>query len=258
MAIEFTTEADWDKAQDESGVVHDEIGDHIGSASVEMGYDIGSITKGIVAYYPLDDSSTSSTAIDETTLDNDGTINGATYNGSGNVGSDSLAFNGDNVIAPGEDFEQPTVSISIFVRWSGGSDQIWVSKVDSVNPSYGWQISGHNGDIRVRWVTTQNDFQQTYLENISGDGLWHHVAAVLDGDELRVYTDGGLIGSKTYTGDIIYDGNDLRLGQSGDGSFSYNGDLDDVRIFGRALSQPEIEALSNRTQTSTVTAEDTI
>jgi len=98
----------------------------------------------------------------------------------------------------------------------------------------------------------QVDLLSTMLVN---DGQWHHVAGVFDSGQMILYIDGkidalasggstsgtgttryGFIGSQSEA--AVFDGN--RSGTPG----PFDGDLDDVRIYERALSQAEIANLA--------------
>jgi hypothetical protein len=78
------------------------------------------------------------------------------------------------------------------------------------------------------------------------DGLWHHIAAVTTPAGMKVYFDGEEKCTNTRGEDIRYDqSNDLWVGRHGLGGDNYHleGNLDEVRIYTRPLSQPEIADL---------------
>ncbi|MDQ6739398.1 MAG: putative Ig domain-containing protein, partial [Actinomycetota bacterium] len=88
--------------------------------------------------------------------------------------------------------------------------------------------------------------------NGSGDDLlgtttvtpnaWHHVAVTYDGATVKLYLDGALEGTKaTSVLNTTLDGNGLSIG-SRPGVSVFNGKLDEVQIFNRALTQAEIQA----------------
>ncbi len=75
---------------------------------------------------------------------------------------------------------------------------------------------------------------------------WYHVAGTMDGGTKRIYVDGveRMVGSP---GATAYDGESLRIGcDRGTGNVQnfFVGDLDDVRLYGRALAAAEIAALA--------------
>ena len=78
------------------------------------------------------------------------------------------------------------------------------------------------------------------------DGRWHHLAAVRSGQRVSLYLDGRLAGECPDTaqsfdlpGDVFYIGRDTRTG-----STTFQGDLDDVRLWRRALNAQEIASLT--------------
>jgi hypothetical protein len=73
------------------------------------------------------------------------------------------------------------------------------------------------------------------------DNQWHHVAGVYNGSKMDLYVDGKLDASQTASGSLNVSATNVYIG--GSPSQSFNGLVDDVRIYNRALSADEIEAL---------------
>ncbi len=72
-------------------------------------------------------------------------------------------------------------------------------------------------------------------------GTWHHVAATYDGASMRLYLDGQLVGSQSKTGPVSLDATvDAWIGANPDNDKHFNGRIDEVRIYGSALSEPDI------------------
>ena len=105
-------------------------------------------------------------------------------------------------------------------------------------------VFGHNNSVWVNLISLpSDDLCQDEMNNVTGK--WHHVVAVKDGDELRIYFNGdlddtvsGVANCSTAT-QLAQDTGDLFLG------LDYNGALDDVLIYRRALSGQEISELFN-------------
>ncbi|HOW96844.1 MAG TPA: LamG domain-containing protein [Kiritimatiellia bacterium] len=76
------------------------------------------------------------------------------------------------------------------------------------------------------------------------DGLWHHVAVCRSGAEVRVYSDGILRETAAQAGAIGASG-PLLLGCSSSTSAFWYGEIDDVGLWNRALSEAEVLALSD-------------
>lgn len=97
-----------------------------------------------------------------------------------------------------------------------------------------WILVGFSdGDI-VRFIMRMDDNSQVTASS-SGtitDTNWHHIAAVRDGNTMRLFIDGTADGTADVTGDTLNDSSEvLTIGRTG----SYNGEyftghLDEIRI----------------------------
>ena len=108
----------------------------------------------------------------------------------------------------------------------------------------------HNG--RPIFELDQSQDATNYLSFNSvtsvNDGQWHHVALVREGRVGRIYIDGILDATKEAAGVTnISNGATFEMGRSTctglDGTYYFTGLLDEVDIFGRALSDEEIAAI---------------
>jgi large repetitive protein len=86
------------------------------------------------------------------------------------------------------------------------------------------------------------------------DGTWIHYAATYDGATIKFYINGSLdtLVAKTFT--IAINSVPLSIGGQGDGTRSFTGGLDEVRIYNRALSAAEVAALVTGQHTITASA----
>jgi hypothetical protein len=83
------------------------------------------------------------------------------------------------------------------------------------------------------------------------DGAWHHLAAVTSVAGMKLYFDGAEECTNTRGENLLYDrGPDFWVGRHGNGSTTWNfdGNLDDVRVYPRALATSEITALAAAAQ----------
>jgi hypothetical protein len=100
-------------------------------------------------------------------------------------------------------------------------------------------------DSFVFAVRTSNGSAYTGISTGASAGDWMHVAATYDGTALKLYVDGNEEESLE-TGSLPYDSTEKLYigGDPGCGGRSwYTGLLDDVRIYNRALTEAEIDAL---------------
>ncbi len=75
---------------------------------------------------------------------------------------------------------------------------------------------------------------------------WNHVAATINGSAVNLYINGVLNYSSTISATATNAAQELDIGGKNDGYF--NGYMDDVRIYNRALSASEVSALYNSTK----------
>jgi hypothetical protein len=70
---------------------------------------------------------------------------------------------------------------------------------------------------------------------------WSHLAATYDGATLKLYINGALAGTKNVTGSITTTNGAFRIGGNSIWGEWFNGIIDEVRIYNRALSVSEIQ-----------------
>ena len=75
---------------------------------------------------------------------------------------------------------------------------------------------------------------------------WHHIAGTYDGSTKRLYVDGILRTQSPSTGTLTFqNGYSLYLGSNQGGAFPFNGQLDDARIYSRAITADEVWKLAH-------------
>ena len=79
--------------------------------------------------------------------------------------------------------------------------------------------------------------------NVLIDGKWHHVAGTFDGQQINIYLDSKLVGSKEIVGKLYSQSRvPMEIGAYQDELF--HGDINDVRLFRSGLSKPQIEEMA--------------
>ncbi|HNT76588.1 MAG TPA: hypothetical protein PKH77_16370, partial [Anaerolineae bacterium] len=75
---------------------------------------------------------------------------------------------------------------------------------------------------------------------------WNHVALTYDGSTVIVYRNGAPVGGRGgVTGvDLLADATPFNIGRRGDGTYPFDGQIDDVRLFDRVLEPAEIALLA--------------
>jgi hypothetical protein len=71
---------------------------------------------------------------------------------------------------------------------------------------------------------------------------WTHLATTYDGANLRLYVNGSLVTTRAVTGSLVATGNPLRFGANAVWAEAFQGRLDEIRVYNRALSASEVSA----------------
>jgi len=202
--------------------------------------------EGCVLYTPLI-LGTGTFVKDMSKEENNGTISGALWD-NGIIGK-CLYFDGhdDRVIIPRSTSLEPTQAMSIecwFKHELTGGDSALITKTTDNNWNDGYQIRVIGGKIHF-WV---NHYALGFVNADYTKGKWYHVVGTYDSisvaPKLKIYLNGILANSKDYAGSINNSSKDLVYGcsQGAGGSFyhHYNGRLDEIRIYNRALTNKEV------------------
>lgn len=100
--------------------------------------------------------------------------------------------------------------------------------------------------VSLRYATTQVGWDAGTLVGTTTlvANTWYHVAATFDGRQWTLYLNGNFENSTTIATSTLVSGTgDLNIGAYASGSYHFNGAIDDVRIYNRALSAAEIKNL---------------
>ena len=212
------------------------------------------VTKGLVSYWSMRNSGT--TVYDEWG-GNNGAGNGVAFaytNGVvGQGGSfdgvndyvqvandDSINFTGNFTVGAWVKFTQAQNNKGIVAKYTtGGTSRSWFLVVSQ---------SGTSG--RFSFVALpSNSWDANYMVTTTSqynDGTWHYVTGVASmGNKNKIYVDGVLDGRSSYSlSEVVSTESILSIGsQATLGACEFNGSIDEVRIYNRALSIDEIKQL---------------
>lgn len=203
----------------------------------------GNINQGLVAYWPF-----SGNAMDATPYSNNGTVTAATLTADRKgTANNAYSFDGAtaNITVTNNTSLQligdMTVSAWVYVTNNGN-----YSPIVSKNASGEYEIaadfrSGFNEALS--WRSNNFSTSTNFANFFTGySGTWVHVAVTVSGTNATAYRNGNsqgtiAIGSRVATSQNIKIG--LRTGTS----FYLSGAIDEVRLYDRALSLSEVQAL---------------
>ncbi len=215
---------------------------------------------GLVLYLPFDKPDDSGVVRDESGAGNDGRVFGAQWVSAGKFGG-AYQFHitnlTDRIVIPNSDTLNPDrITVSAWIK-TADHDGFWNRVLDKdCRNGYCLDLGGdyfngkaHRG--KLQFETGRGSLETSRALN---DNQWHHVAGVYDGREVRLYLDGtGPRPAVKQPNPLSKNTWDLCIGNSvvdyGTGEFlGFDGLIDEVRIYNRALSVGEIRALATATR----------
>ncbi|RLF44549.1 MAG: hypothetical protein DRN09_03070, partial [Thermoplasmata archaeon] len=201
------------------------------------------------------DEGEGTTAYDTSGNNNDGTINGATWvDGKFHK---ALNFDGTDDYVKVDNFQDSfttdytPMTVSFWACPDGdGTTRVFLdtSYDGSLNDKKGWMLFTYNSNSIKLGYGDGTDFSEIYTYTNVTPGTWKHYVYVIEGNlNYRFYENGELKRSGTLSRDILFDNdyNHLWIGKRGDNWGHYDGKIDEVRIYNRALSAEEISDLYN-------------
>ena len=213
---------------------------------------------GLVAGYAFSEASGTLTA-DVSGNNNTGTLSGAARTAAGQFGS-ALVFNGTSAFV---DLGNPaalqltgSMTVSAWIkaaafpvddaagvsRFTSGAAQGFQfdTTVDTGPRTIGFKLTGASGALMIRYGATTLQLNQWYFMT----GVYDAAARTLDVYLNGQLNNGTLLGTVTATQQVppLNVNIGRRTGLSG---FAFNGTIDEVRIYNRALTQVEVQADMN-------------
>ncbi|MDD2696895.1 MAG: LamG domain-containing protein, partial [Candidatus Pacebacteria bacterium] len=146
----------------------------------------------------------------------------------------------------------PTNAITIEywfeLPYTTGGTTIWHT-LSSKGATVGWwdEFNQGTGELTWRLYTAASDLigQASYTQSYSAN-IWYHLVETYDGARLKIYVNGQEKNSVGGSGVMNTSGADLFIGQHSGGGQRWNGLIDEVRVYNRALSVEEVRYHYNR------------
>ncbi len=226
----------------------------------------GQLVNGLLNYWPFDgdaqDKASDFTGHASTTED-DGTVNGSVTFAAGRTGFGLTGSfpggNGNGITIP-DPGAAGAFANDIDRTGSDLSISVWV-RLDNIDN--GWQAilaHGEGRDYRIAYRDPSDPIQYAwagggdssdifstagYGNTPGGDGNWHHIVATTAGSSTALYIDGTLQATGG-TGPIEENGQNLLcIGCNPDAGREWNGLIDDIGMWNRALSLAEVQQIYN-------------
>jgi hypothetical protein len=197
-------------------------------------------SNGLVAWYPFNGN-----ANDESGNGNNGTVNGATLSVD-RIGNANSAYSFDGIndfIQLPFNIQQHPISVSV---WFNTNAVQFQSIIDNdIAPLFGNDIIlsysnyGLGNNDKVCALYHDGAFASDFSYSINTD---YHLMVVWYDNETKIFLNGNVVGSQIHSEGTIEGGN-FRIGVHSNNMGWFNGNIDDIAIYNRALTQEEITAL---------------
>jgi hypothetical protein len=220
---------------------------------------LAQLKNGLVGYWKMDEASAGSSQVDRA----DSSGNGYTLTDTNTVASTSGKFgNAARFVSgnserleiadnPGLDGGSAITVCAWFYQTSTSGTQSIAAKWATSGSNYQYNLQTYYSSADKIYFQISNNGSTAYGGKIDTRTLstdtWYHACGVYDGKDVNVYLNGSDEGfqytSSVPAGGSIYNGStNFRIGDDGDAEYFF-GNIDDVRIYNRALSKTEISFL---------------
>jgi len=232
-------------------VTAEDAAGNVGNPSSEASATVSlSVPTGLVAAYGFDEGSGTSTA-DQSGNGNTGSLSNTLWSAGGKFGG-ALSFNGSNArvnVADSASLHLTTgMTLEAWVKPTSLSN--WSTVVFKERTGYYAEALYANTDNNRPsanvFTSGDNDLRGTAQLAL---GTWTHLAATYNGSALTLYVNGAATASAAASGSIATNTGALRIGGNSIWGEYFNGLIDEVRVYSRALTATEIQGDMDRSVT---------
>ncbi len=198
---------------------------------------------GLVSYYKFEE--TSGAVIDEI-ANNDATVSGAARGVGGKIDL-GYDFDGSNdYVSLGNNANITTDLVDGFTisTWIKSGD-IEGRIIDNTTGSFSYYLGTYVDNAKVEVNTTSGIKTLTGNTQNMRNNQWHHLLVSYNGYYLKLFIDGALNKSMYIADPLVFSANDVKLGLKSTYYYAFDGKIDEVGIWNRALSPKEISNLYN-------------
>jgi LruC domain-containing protein len=194
----------------------------------------------LISYWKLNENQGTTTA--DQTGNNHGTISNAGW--VTGVSGSCLSFNGTNglVSIPNHPTLSPSETITM-MAWAKTRE----NKTAKIFQKGDWDGHGLGQSKWDGWfgnVRTADDVSHSlhWQGGVPVMNVWYHLTLTYDGSTLRFYVNGQLHNSKALSGSLKVNSRNVSIGSDNGAQKHFNGDIDEVKFYGAALNQTEIQS----------------
>ena len=230
--------------------------DYNAGAAILGSTDQGSLSDGLVGYWTMDETSWNGTSGEVKDVSGNGnngtsscdgsctkpTTGAGKFGNSGNFdGADDFVNIPDNTLLKGMD----ELTISFWAKHNTGTFDSWEAMLTKGDTSGSYRI--HMSSNYVQWVVeTENGYSPATSNFTPTADVWFHVVGTYKNGSQKLYINGIENGNSTHTGTVKTNTYPVAIGKNSQSTGrNWNGSIDEVRIYNRALSADEVTQLYN-------------
>ena len=214
--------------------------------SVSIGPSCVGAPSGLLGWWPGEGNA------DDTLGQNNGTLVNGTGFGPGEV-NQAFSFNGATQFVEIADSPalDPTSAMTleawVYLTAFSANDSVVIAAKEDPFSTRQYQLSLFN--VQGQWRFGTALMVPAGFVSFTGStpaqlGTWYHVAMSYDGAALRLYVNGAMDASAAVNGPINVTANSLKIGSDGTGPWNFIGLIDEVSLYNRALTAPEIASIA--------------
>jgi hypothetical protein len=249
-AISWNTATATNGAHNLTAVARDAAGNSTASAAVTVNVSNTSPPPaGLVAALGFDEAS-GTAALDSSGTNNGGTLSGPIRTTAGKFGG-ALTFDGVNdtvVVADANSLDLTTgMTLEAWVRPTvlGGGWRTVMLKERTGGLAYALYGNEDGNRPSVHSFIGVNEYDARGTAQVPAN-QWTHLAATYDGANLRLYVNGTQTATRALTGSMVVSTGALRIGGNSVWPEWFVGQIDEVRVYNRALTATEVATDVNR------------
>lgn len=195
--------------------------------------------------------------LDESSNGNDLTNSGVTFNsGDKQQGTHSSDFErSENDVASITDGSQSGLDITGDITFGGhfkpetmpsSGEYTLVSKYKTSGNQRSYMLAINSSDrIVLRFASAGTSATTLTSSSTLSAGTWYHIVGELSGTTMRIYLDGSSDNSKSHTGGIHSGSADFYLGDYDGAATNYDGLMNEIFVFSRALGSTDVSDIYN-------------
>ena len=208
-------------------------------------YPVG-LPPNLLGWWKLDEDNGQTVAGDTSLNGNTGAVAGPTWDWTYGLLGGALYFAGQDQVAVSNSAVLNPVQAITLAAWVNADNWYNYPRVlekGKSNNQYALFVNPSGQLVFALYGVTNGQV----VTSPPSEGTWHHLAGTYDASSIRLYIDGQVVTQRTASGQMPITSDPLVIGSRPGANLFYNfqGIIDDVQIYGRALSASEITQLYN-------------